>query len=77
LANCTEQNVSQTSHPKIVRRVSPEDIATLAHLAGIQVGHEDLSPLAVSLEQHLNATELLLQADLEDVMPSMEARWNV
>lgn len=67
----------QISLSKIVRQVSPEDIATLAHLASVQVDQEDLAPLAVSLQQHLQSTELLLQVDLGDVLPGTEARWDV
>lgn len=69
--------MSQISLSTLLRQVSPEDINTLAHLAGIKVAPEDLSPLAVSLQQHLRATELLLQVDLADVLPSGEARWHV
>jgi Asp-tRNA(Asn)/Glu-tRNA(Gln) amidotransferase C subunit len=58
-------------------RITPADVTLLAELAGLRLPTEDLAPLADALAAHLAFVAPLLDADLEDVHPSLthDPRW--
>lgn len=62
----------------MARRFAPADVALLAELAGLRFPSDDLAPLAEALEVHLAFVAPLLQADLDDVNPSLthDPRWH-
>ena len=61
----------------MARRLAPADVALLAELAGLRLPPEDLASLAEALNAHLEFVAPLLNADLDDVNPSLtyDPRW--
>jgi Asp-tRNA(Asn)/Glu-tRNA(Gln) amidotransferase C subunit len=61
----------------MARRLGPADVALLAELAGLRLPPEDLEALAEALGAHLAFVAPLLNAELDDVNPSLthDPRW--
>jgi Asp-tRNA(Asn)/Glu-tRNA(Gln) amidotransferase C subunit len=61
----------------MTRRLAPADVALLAELVGLRFPTEDLAPLTEALDAYLAFVAPLLQADLDDVNPSLthDPRW--
>ncbi len=56
--------------------VTEEQVAFLANLAGLQFPERDLRPVASALSAYLDLGEVLLRADLADVLPTPDPRWH-
>jgi Asp-tRNA(Asn)/Glu-tRNA(Gln) amidotransferase C subunit len=61
----------------MARRLARADVALLAELAGLRLPIEDLEALAEALDAHLKFVAPLLNAELDDVSPSLthDPRW--
>jgi Asp-tRNA(Asn)/Glu-tRNA(Gln) amidotransferase C subunit len=61
----------------MARRRAPADVALLAELAGLHLPPEDLAPLAEALDAHLQFVASLLNAEFDDINPSLtyDPRW--